>query len=151
MENIENFKIIGIKTETSNDEGRAAEDLGNLWGRFYSENISSQITNKLSDEVYSIYTDYESNFKGKYTCIIGLKVDSIDTIPKGMMGREFEGDKYKKYTAKGEMPKAVQDTWQEIWKNDEVLNRKYSADFEVYGGKSQNGVNSEVEIFIAVE
>ncbi len=31
------------------------------------------------------------------------------------------------------------------------LTRKYMADFEVYGEKSQNGEHSEVEIYIAVE
>lgn len=150
MEKIENFQIIGIATQTTNDDGRAAEDLGKLWERFYTENIPGQISNKQTDEVYSIYTDYESNFTGRYTCIIGIKVESLDAIPKGLIGREFTGGKYQKYIAKGEMPKAVLDTWQEIWAKDKILNRRYTADFEVYGAKSQNGENSEVEIYVAL-
>jgi len=49
------------------------------------------------------------------------------------------------------MPTAVIDIWKEIWDNDKELNRKYSADFEVYGQKSQDPENAEVEIYIATE
>ena len=47
------------------------------------------------------------------------------------------------------MPNAVVNVWLDIWKRDKELDRKYSYDFEVYGQKSQNGENSEVEIYIA--
>ena len=151
MKQIDSFKIIGISTETTNENGKSAKDLGKLWGRFYSENISNQISNKESDEIYSIYTDYETDYKGKYTSIIGLKVNSLDSIPNGLIGREFESGIYTKFVAKGEMPNAVVEMWKEIWIKDKELNRKYSADFEVYGAKSQCGKNSEVEIYIATE
>ena len=106
---------------------------------------------KPATEIYSIYTDYESDYKGKYTCVIGLKVDSLDEIPNGLIGREFKGGKHQKFIAKGKMPNAVIEMWQEIWERDKELNRKYTADFEVYGKRSQNGENSEVEIYIAIE
>jgi len=151
MEQIENFKIIGIETETTNENGKSAEDLGKLWERFYGENVPSKIQNKKSDEIYSIYTDYESDYQGKYKTIIGQKVSSLDKVPNGLIGREFNGGKYQKFIAKGQMPNAVMEKWQEIWAKDKELNRKYTADFEVYGKKSQNGENSEVEIYIATE
>lgn len=149
MQQIDSFKIIGIAIETTNKNGKAAEDLGKLWTKFYTEDIPSKIDNKMSDEVYSIYTDYESDYTGKYTAVIGMKVNSLTEIPNGLIGREFDGGKYQKFIAKGQMPNAVVKTWEEIWKNDKKLNRIYTADFEVYGGRSQNGENSEVEIFIA--
>ncbi len=151
MEQIENFKIIGIETETTNENGKSAEDLGKLWEKFYSENVPSKIPNNKNDKIYSIYTDYESDYKGKMKAIIGLEVDSLDKIPDGLIGREFNGGKYQKFIAKGQMPNAIVESWQEIWAKDKELNRKYTADFEVYGEKSQNGEKSEVEIFIATE
>ena len=151
MEEINSFRIIGIQTETTNENGKAAIDLGKLWERFFTDNVQSQITNKMSEEIYSIYTDYESDYTGNYRAIIGLKVDKLDKIPEGLFGREFNGGKYQKFLAKGKMPDAVATSWKEIWKNDKELNRRYTADFEVYGLKSQNGENSEVEIFIATE
>lgn len=151
MKIIDTFKIIGVEIETTNESGKAAEDLGNLWVRFYTENISNQISNKTSEDVYSIYTDYESDYKGKYKTIIGQKIDSLNKIPSGLIGREFKGGNYKKYIAKGEMPKAVAEKWRQIWAKDEELNRKYTYDLEVYGKNSHNGENSGVEIYIAVQ
>ncbi|WP_225037325.1 GyrI-like domain-containing protein [Winogradskyella sp. SM1960] len=149
MENIENFKIIGIETKTTNEDGKASDDLGKLWEQFFAKNVPNQIVNKKSDEIFAIYTDYESDYTGEYTCVIGMKVHSLDKIPDELIGREFESGKYQKFIAKGEMPSAVVETWKDIWAKDKELNRKYTADFEVYGGKSQNGENSEVEIYIA--
>jgi predicted transcriptional regulator YdeE len=151
MNQIESFKIIGISAETTNQDGKAAIDIGNLWGKFFAENISNQIQDKISNEIYSIYTDYESDLTGKYTTVLGLKVDSLDNIPVGLVGRDFSSESFVKFIAKGEMPDAVVETWKEIWSNDKTLNRKYSYDFEVYDEKSQNGIDSEVSIYIATE
>ena len=151
METMKGFKIIGIAIETTNRDGKAAEDLGKLWEQFYAENISGKIVNKKSDTIYSVYTDYESDYTGKYTCIVGLCVESLEQIPNGLIGREFESGAYRKFIAKGQMPNAVSKTWQEIWKKDKELNRTYTADFEVYGPRSQNGENAEVAIYIATK
>ena len=150
MENIEKFKIVGIEIKTSNLNGRGIQDIGKLWAEFFAKNISSQIENKISDEIYAIYTDYESDYTGEYTCIIGMKVNAIDNIPKRLIGRKFAGGNYQKFIAKGQLPNAVASTWNEIWSKDNELDRKYSADFEVYGKNSQLGESSEVEIFIAI-
>ena len=151
MEYLKSFKIIGISTKTSNLNGEAARDLSKLWGQFINENVPAKISNKLGDEIYAIYTDYESDYQGKYTCLIGVKVDSLNEIPNGLLGRSFDGGRFQKFIAKGEMPQAVVEKWQEIWSKDATLNRSYTADFEVYGAKSQNGENSEVPIFIALK
>lgn len=151
MEHLEAFKIIGIETETTNQNGKSITDLGKLWEQFYADNIASKIPNIKSDEVFSIYTDYQTDYKGRYKTIIGLKVHSLDTVPNGLIGREFKGGKHQKFVAKGKMPNAVAKKWEEIWAKDNELNRKYTADFEVYGKKSQNGEDSEVEIYIATE
>ena len=145
------FKIIGISTRTTNKDNIAQQDLGKLWGQFYSENIFEKIPNKLSNEVLTIYTDYKSDFTEDYTTIIGILVSTLDEIPSGLIGREFQAENFQKFTAKGEMPNAVVNTWIDIWKRDKELNRKYSYDFEVYGKKSQNGENSEVDIYIATK
>ena len=145
------FKIIGISTRTTNKDNKAQQDLGQLWGEFYSENLFEKIPNKLSNEVLTIYTDYKSDFMEDYTTIIGMPVSTLDEIPNGLVGREFQANNFQKFTAKGEMPNAVVNTWIDIWKRDKELNRKYSYDFEVYGEKSQNGENSEVDIYIATK
>jgi len=143
------FKVIGISIRTTNANNQSQQDLGKLWGQFFAENIIEKIPNKISSQILCIYTDYESDYTGEYTTIIGVPVSTLDEIPSELIGREFEAGNFLKFVAKGKMPSAVVNTWIDIWKRDEELNRKYSYDFEVYGEKSQNGENSEVEIFIA--
>lgn len=145
------FRIIGISNRTTNKDNKAQQDLGQLWGQFYSENIFEKIPNKLSNEVIAIYTDYKSDFTEDYTTIIGVPVSTLDEVPNGLIGREFQAENFQKFTAKGEMPNAVASSWIDIWQKDKELNRKYSYDFEVYGEKSQNGENSEVDIYIATK
>ena len=143
------FKIIGISMRTTNKGSQSQQDLEKLWGKFFAENIIEKIPNKVSSDILSIYTDYKSNYADEYTTIIGMLVSTLDEIPVGLMGREFKAEKFQKFTAKGEIPNAVVNAWIDIWKRDKELHRKYSYDFEVYGENSQNGENSEVEIFIA--
>ncbi|MDY3316279.1 GyrI-like domain-containing protein [Riemerella anatipestifer] len=145
------FKVIGISTRTTNKDNKSKEDLGKLWGQFYAENIFEKIPNKVSDEIFSIYTDYKSNYTEEYTTIIGVPVSTLNEIPSGLVGREFEAENFQKFVAKGEMPNAVINTWIDIWNRDEELNRKYTYDFEVYGENSQKGQDSEVEIYIATK
>ena len=41
-------------------------------------------------------------------------------------------------------------TWAEIWKDDEILNRTYIYDYELYTEKAQNPADAEIEIYIGV-
>ena len=145
------LKIIGIATQTSNNDSQAIEDLGKLWHQFFCENIMTKIPNAISSNIYSVYTDYESDFTGKYTTIIGLEVASLDEIPQGMIGREFQPQTFKKYIAKGELHEAVGKMWTEIWNDDINLNRTYNYDYELYTDKAQNPMDAEIEIYIGVK
>ena len=145
------FKLIGISVRTTNQNNQVQEDLGKLWGQFSSENINEEIPNKISNEILAIYTDYQSNDTEDYTTIIGVPVSTLNEIPNGMIGQEFQPENFKKFIAKGEMPKAVDDTWINIWEQDKNLNRKYTYDFELYGANCNKGTDSEVEIFGAVK
>ena len=118
---MDNFKIIGISTVTTNE---SMVDIENLWGKFWGENIADKIPNKVGDEFYAVYTDYESDHTGKYTLIIGFPVTTLDNIPDGFVGREILVGKAEKYISKGKMPEAILKTWTEIWQDTE-LKRAY--------------------------
>jgi predicted transcriptional regulator YdeE len=141
------FNIIGISVRTNNNVG--GKDIGNLWGKFMSEGIFEKIPNKTSYDVYGIYTDYESDFMGDYTTIVGCEVSSLEEIPEGMVGINIPKSNYKIFTAKGKMPECVYEKWTEIWGNKE-LERTYVTDFEVYGAKSLNPMDAEIDIFLSV-
>lgn len=146
---MDNFKIIGISTETTNENGQSTIDVEKIWGKFWSENISDKIPNKESEDIYAVYTDYESDFTGKYRLIIGFSVNTLDNIPNEFMGREIHIGKNKKYISKGKMPEAIVKTWTEIWKEQD-LKRAYRADVTVHGKKYYDGDNAEVETYISV-
>ncbi|TDQ27805.1 GyrI-like domain-containing protein [Tenacibaculum caenipelagi] len=145
----EPFYVVGISVRTTNEDQKAMEDIPALWQRFMSENIAKQIPNKSSDEIYAVYTDYESDYTKPYTTIIGCRVDEITNIPEGMISKKIEAPSYEKHVAKGNLTEGVvYNKWIEIWNED--INRAYTSDFEVYGSKAADPTNAEIEIFIGV-
>lgn len=147
---IQKFNVIGIAVRTTNENGQAAKDIEALWGKFWSEEIQKQIPNKVNDDIYAVYTDYETDFNGPYTLIIGLPVSSLENIPEDFVGITIEKDAYEKFVSKGKMPEAVLRTWMKIWQNKD-LKRTYNADFTIHGKKYFDGDNAEVETFISVK
>ncbi|AUC76294.1 GyrI-like domain-containing protein [Olleya sp. Bg11-27] len=144
------FKVIGISVRTTNQNELAAQDIGALWHKFMSEKIIDKIPNKIDTTVYSIYTDYESDYTQPYTTILGCKVEHLNEIPNGMVGKSIKGGPYEKFTTKGDLTKGlIINQWKAIWTMD--LDREYSADFEVFGEKAQNPQDAEIDILIAVK
>lgn len=147
---IEQFNVIGISVRTTNENMQAATDIPALWGKFMGENLASKIPNKVNETLYCIYTEYESDFTKPYTTILGCEVENLNEIPAEMIGLTMEKGNYQKFIAKGNlMEGAVYNEWTKIWNTP--IERKYTADFEVYGEKSQNPADAEVDIFIALK
>jgi predicted transcriptional regulator YdeE len=145
------LKIVGISTRTRNEIGKPNIEIMNLWAKFMTKNISEQIKNKASHNIYSIYTDYESNFMGEYTVVLGFAVEDLKDVPPGLVSREFQEAQFKVIPAHGAMPDAVIQAWIDIWNKDSALNRAYSYDFELYTENSQKGDQSVVDIYLSVK
>jgi len=149
---IQKFYVIGISTRTTNENGQSAKDIEALWSKFWGEEIQKQIPNKLSEEIYAVYTDYETDFTKPYTTIIGSSVSSLENIPNGFVGITINTTTYKKFISKGKMPDAVFNTWLEIWGDKDLnLKRSYKADFTIHAEKYYGGDNAEVETYISVK
>lgn len=144
------FKMIGITVRTTNEDNQAAKEIAELWDRFMNKNLLNAIPGKIDDTVYSLYTDYEGDYTQPYTAILGCRVNSLNEIPNGMIGKSFSGGNYIKRTATGDLTNGlIVNEWSKIHELD--LNRVYSADFEVFGKKAQNPTDAEIDFFIAVE
>jgi predicted transcriptional regulator YdeE len=144
------FKIIGISVRTTNENGQAAKEIANLWDKFMNEKVLEAIPGKIDNTVYSIYTDYEGDHTKPYTAILGCKVNDLNSIPDGMIGKSFDGGNYVKLSAKGDLMKGlIVNKWSDIWKMD--LDRVFTSDFEVFGAKAQNPADAEVDFLIAVK
>ncbi len=144
------FKIIGIAIRTTNENMQAMKDIPALWERFFSERISEKINSKEDNDLYCVYTDYEKDHTKPYTTILGHKVNPSAPLPDGLAEIVIPTQTYQVFTAKGNPQEgSVYKEWQKIWASG--TDRLFSSDFEMYGPKSQNAENAEVDVFIAVK
>ncbi len=140
------LKIVGIAVKTNNEH---IEKIQTLWEKFFSENISEKIQNKINpNQIYCIYTDYESDLNGDYTCLIGFEVDKLNDISDGLISRTIQKAKYQIFSDNGKITEITPNLWQKIWNTK--LNRIYNADFELYNLTTMFTENSEVKIFIGI-
>lgn len=143
------FKLIGLKLnkKTTNSGGQSSIDCGSLWQRFEQDNVASRISNKISDEIYAVYFDYEGDHTKLFSYFIGCKV-KIDSDPD-MDTLIIPEQSYFKLIAKGKMPDCIADSWKNIW--DSKIERAYKYDFEVYDERSKDWNDAIVDIFVSTE
>lgn len=144
------FMVAGISVRTINKDGKALKDIGELFHKFFTPDIISAVPNKLSDDIYCVYTDYESDFTGEYTTILGYKVAEVENLPEGLVVKHIPECKYREYQAQGEIHQAVGKIWEHIWQSPDI-NRSYTADFDIYGAEAQNPDNAKVYTYLSVK
>ncbi|MEL7222063.1 MAG: GyrI-like domain-containing protein [Bacteroidota bacterium] len=143
------FKVIGISVRTSNSNGKAAQDIPQLWSRFIVEGIAAKIPNKLDGRIFCIYTNYEGDHNLPYDTVLGCSVSSLKDIPEGMTGLEIAGGEYDQVTVKGDLTQGlVYRAWENIWERQ--LDRKYAADFEIYDERAQDRHHAVVDILVGL-
>ena len=148
---LKEIKLIGISLEgkTTNQNGQSAIDCGSHWQKFETGGYAQKIPNKISDEIFAVYHEYEGDHTAPYSYFIGCKVDSTAAVPAGMTALTIPETEYVKIIAKGIMPECVANAWRNIWTSD--IKRAYKADFEIYDKRSKDWSNAEVDIYISVK
>ncbi|MBD8388344.1 GyrI-like domain-containing protein [Dysgonomonas sp. BGC7] len=149
---LEKFTVAGISVRTTNQNHQSQEDITKLWEAFFrNAYIQQMLPNKVSDDIYCIYTDYESDYTGPYTTILGYKVSTAEGIPTNLslIIRDIPSSKYCKYISEGELPYAVGKTWAHIWQSN--IDRRYLADFDVYGAESKDPKNAKITTFLSIK
>ena len=151
MPTIAAFRLIGIALaqKTTNDYGRSAVDCGSLWHRFMSEDILSKIPGALSPEIFAVYHDYDGDHTQPYAFFLGAQVPAGTVAPEGLVALDIPAGEYTVVTAKGVLPGSVMKAWSGIWTSN--MARAYRPDFEVYGEKTMDPENSEVDIYVSVK
>ena len=125
--------IIGLKVRTKNEDEKnpQKQQIGSLWQNFF-ENIFPAL-GETPPTLYGVYSNYESDAHGEFDVLVGA-----EEVRKSE-GREsivLEEGTYLCFTAKGELPQSVIETWGEIWNYFADKNctekRAYKTDFEHY-------------------
>ncbi len=143
-------KIVeGIRVKTSNIDGRAIQDIANMWQKFFADGVYNRIENKVNNKTIGLYTEYEGDYTKPYSFICCSQVNKkscnmenrvIKVIPKG---------KYAKFVIIGDVQNSVGEAWKKIWNMD--LKRKYTCDFEEYQNNTKDMNKQEIHIYIAIE
>jgi len=137
----DSFFVAGIAVRTTSEGGKARTDIGNLWATFMSESIQAEIPTKYSEDVYCVYTDYETDHTGWYTAVLGCRV--TEAGHNGMFVALVPSGSNRVYEPEGQLPDSVGEAWMQIW--DESEGRSYVADYDLYGA------DGKVEIYVGVE
>lgn len=139
--------FIGLELRTNNEE--CALSMPAHKDKFFNENVSAKIPNKVDGNILALYTDYEGDYTKPYSWVLGCEVSSLDEIPSGLVGKVIPESQYAVFTTRGEFPQGLIAAWQAVWKSN--LPRSYTSDFELYRFDFHPKKNPEVKVYIAVE
>lgn len=150
-EKVAEKRIIGLELRTENRE--ALKTIPPHWDRFFKENVMAKIPNKLSNDLYVVYTNYEEDYKKPYTYILGCEVSTLDEVPAGLVAVVIPASTYTTFTTEGQLPKALGELWHRIWSLEDKhsLNRAYTTDFEFYPADLQSQTKPAVKVYIAMK
>jgi len=76
------FKIVWLKVKTLYEH--SMNDIPMLWKKFNEMNFLDMVGYKKLEKVYGIYTNYESGFKECYDFMIGVELESVESLEKYM-------------------------------------------------------------------
>jgi predicted transcriptional regulator YdeE len=144
--------IAGLAVRTNNTE--AAQTLSQLWAEVMGadgcQSFMKSIPNKLSDDLYAVYTEFDPNpprmdaiMSLAYTCVIGVAVSSAEGLPANLRAVTVPATRRRVFPVAKGQPQQVGATWQAIWSRMD-LPRTFMADYERY--KS----NGEIDILVSV-
>ena len=123
LENIKSKKITGKKIRTNNNK---INEIISLWKEVPDLGLSG--------DIYAVYFNYESDFRGDFDFLIGSESSDLNDFVN------IKDGKYMVWTA--DSPDTVGTVWHEIWNTE--LDRVYESDFEIY---SQDG---SIKIYIGI-
>ena len=140
----EPIHVVGIELRTNNND--AFREIPAHWQRFYQENTMEKIVERMSNDVYAVYTNFEHEGRsndGTYSFIIGAQVKASTRAPHSLTSAVIPASKRAVFEVPTGQPEKVGESWMEIWKLGE-LNKSYISDYEHY---KKTG---EIEIHIGI-
>ena len=148
----ESFHIIGVELKTTSHDGKNLAEIPQFWKKVIEEGQLERIPDKkYKDTVLGICMDFEHG--GRFSYIIGAEVTSTENTPEDMVWRMIPASKYAIFTARGNMPGSIQETFRYIyqeWLPNSGYQRANSADFELYDERCRDSENAEVDVYVPI-
>lgn len=151
------IKLIGITTRTNNktEKDSLTAKINATVQQYFQQALPEKIPHRKTPGVtYIVYTQYESDFSGDYTCFIGEVVTIFEVVTLGFEQLVIPAQDYIKFTCgPDKMPDVCIHAWQQIWGMTPVLlggKRSYRADFEVYDKRSDDPQRTILDIYIGI-
>lgn len=144
---LEDIYIVGKSIRTSNQDGKAAGDIGQAWSLYMTKGLHQETKNKIDTKTLGVYYDYISDATGPYTFMTGCKVSKNDNLDLDAI--KIPKAKYAKFTVNGNIIEEVAKAWAVIWSTN--LKRTYTFDIEIYHNNGDNPMHQQVDIYIAIE
>lgn len=128
----DDLTVLGPSLRTSNDV--AFETIPGHWQRFFERGGPDQMSERIGDEIYAVYTDFENegvDNTGMYTFVIGPRVPSGTEPRDGMEIAVVPASQRVTFDVEGGRPDLVGEQWQRIWDRDD-LAKTFVAEYEKY-------------------
>ena len=154
-ESIASFDVIGIQMSTTNK--REVSNHGKIpqqWQKFFNQDVMHSIPDRTSDDIYAVFSDYESNRNGSYKYLIGMKVKKRAHPPAGMVTVRIVGGTYAKFASQsGQFSQVVPALWSQVWilEDQALLLRSYNTDFEVYPLQKALKQSGQVNLYVGTQ
>lgn len=145
------FYVVGMETRTTNalEAAPSTAKVPALWERVRSDPLMESIPKRLAKgKMFGVYYNYEGDENGMYSLLVGYQVPDLRDVPMGLKGVTVEDGRYLVFTAEGEMPGALRQTWTEIWEyfcQPGAPKRALSYDYEIYDSFTK------VSVYIALQ
>lgn len=140
--------IVGLSIRTNN--AKAFNDIPPVWGAFFEQAVLSQIPNRLSDELYAVYTDFdriperpEDVYTLGYSFVLGCAVSEASSVPAGLANTQIPVANRAVFNVEPARPDQVGPAWQQIWQMHD-LPRQFLPDYEHYS------VDGAIRILVSV-
>jgi predicted transcriptional regulator YdeE len=125
------MKVVGISAKVSNDRDDLLEE---AWELFFKSEVLEYVEGEnLSDDIISVYHEYEGDCDDPYILLIGYEVEDDFETPTGLNSVTINLN-HETHRIEKDLPDAIFDKWEDIWE-DTTRERAYIADFDRYSPK----------------
>lgn len=146
------FDIIGIELRTTTQGGKNFSEIPRFWQDVLARDSIARIPDrKDADVILGISMDMAAD--GSFSYIIGCEVTTPANKPADMVARTIPTATYAVFTARGNMPDAIQQTTRSIygeWLPNSGYRRTDGADIERYDQRFEDSDNPEMDIYLPI-